>query len=353
MSSPIIETNSWHAENYDLVIDVRSPGEFAEDHIVGAVNMPVLFDEQRAEIGTIYKQISPFQARKTGAVWVARNISDHIESHFQDKNPDFKPLIYCWRGGQRSRAFARICSEIGWRCHLLEGGYKAYRRDLLAGLETYPAAINFIIIAGRTGTGKTDLLKELHSRGAQIIDLEELASHKGSLLGQIPGVTQPRQRHFESLLHDKLRRIDPTKPVFIESESSRIGNVQIPALLWQKMTNARLITINSPLEARADYLLSVYQWLREDNDDLKKLISGMSKRHGLEKTGAWSILMRSGKWQELACALLSQHYDPAYDSAITRHQREIISVIDQSDCSSEQLQKTATAILTMSDMKIG
>ena len=202
MSAPIIITKNWYPEAYDMVIDVRAPVEFAQDHIVGAVNMPVLSNAERIEIGTLYKQSSPFAARKRGAVLVSQNIARHIDTKLLDLPADFSPLIHCWRGGQRSRAFAHILSEIGWRCHLLEGGYKAYRRDILDGLKADFSGLSLVVIAGRTGSAKTDILAEIKNQGGQIIDLEGLARHRGSLLGRWPDSPQPSQRFFESSLID-------------------------------------------------------------------------------------------------------------------------------------------------------
>ncbi len=229
MIAPIHTTHNWQPDQYDMVIDVRSPSEFADDHIEGAVNLPALFDDERAEIGTIYKQISAFAARRTGAANMSRNIAHHLETFLQDKPATFRPLIHCWRGGQRSRAFTLVLSEVGWTSYLLEGGYKAYRRDVLDKINSLPDHLQFIVIAGRTGSGKTALLRTLKQKQQQILDLEDLAAHRGSLLGQIPGRPQPRQRMFESRLVHKLLKFDPSKPVFVESESSRIGNLQIPA----------------------------------------------------------------------------------------------------------------------------
>ena len=258
MTAPIHTTQNWQPDQYDMVIDVRSPSEFADDHIEGAVNLPALFDDERAVVGKLYKQTSAFAARKTGAAIMSRNIAQHLETFLKNKPADFCPLIHCWRGGQRSRAFALVLSEIGWTTHLLEGGYKAYRRDVLDTIKSLPERLQLIIIAGRTGSGKTDLLQTLQQNQQQILDLEDLAAHRGSLLGQIPGRLQPGQRLFESRIVHKLMQFDPSLPVFIESESSRIGNLQIPAPLWRVMTNAPSVTLDVPVSERAAYLVSVY-----------------------------------------------------------------------------------------------
>ena len=274
MSAPIIITKNWYPEAYDMVIDVRAPVEFAQDHIVGAVNMPVLSDAERIEIGTLYKQSSPFAARKRGAVLVSQNIARHIDTKLLDLPADFSPLIHCWRGGQRSRAFAHILSEIGWRCHLLEGGYKAYRRDILDGLKADFSGLSLVIIAGRTGSAKTDILAEIKNQGGQIIDLEALARHRGSLLGRWPDSPQPSQRYFESSLIDAVRQLDKSRPVYVGSESSRIGNLQLPTALWREMTASPLIVIDTPVDARARYSLEGYDHLLREKTDILRLNKG-------------------------------------------------------------------------------
>ncbi|MGB1962168.1 MAG: tRNA 2-selenouridine(34) synthase MnmH, partial [Candidatus Puniceispirillaceae bacterium] len=198
MGAPINRVESWTASDYDMIIDVRSPAEFADDHLPGAVNLPVLNNDQRAEIGTMYKQISPFAAKRAGAALVAGNIAQHIGSALKDADRNFRPLVYCWRGGQRSSAMARIFSEIGWQTDLVDGGYKRYRKQVLDGLDSLPQHLNLVVLRGRTGLAKTHILQAALARGAQVIDLEALANHRGSLLGPEPDGEQPPQRLFES-----------------------------------------------------------------------------------------------------------------------------------------------------------
>ena len=345
MTAPIHTTQNWQPDQYDMVIDVRSPSEFADDHIEGAVNLPALFDDERALVGKLYNQTSAFAARKTGAAMMSHNIANHLETFLQNKPASFRPLIHCWRGGQRSRAFALVMSEIGWTTHLLEGGYKAYRRDVLDKIKSLPKRLSLIIIAGRTGSGKTDLLQTLQQNQQQILDLEDLAAHRGSLLGQIPGRLQPGQRLFESRLAHKLMQFAPSLPVFIESESSRIGNLQIPASLWREMTNAPLVTLNVPVSARAAYLVSVYERLTLDPSDLLLLIDGMVRRHGYDITGEWKNLLNQKEWHSLAESLLTAHYDPAYDQSVSRHDREVLLYVTQNDFSKEQREKTIHEIM--------
>ena len=189
---------------FDAVIDVRSPAEFADDHIPGAVNLPVLTDEERARVGTIYKQVNPFEARKLGAALVSRNIARHLDEHFAGHPNTYHPLVYCWRGGQRSGSLALVLGQIGFRTTVLAGRYKTYRGEVMDGLREVAGRFTFRVLAGQTGSGKTGVLRELAALGGQVLDLEELACHRGSLLGSEPGCPQPPQRLFESRLYERL-----------------------------------------------------------------------------------------------------------------------------------------------------
>ncbi len=322
MPAPIEKLTNWQDPRIDEIIDVRSPSEFAEDHIPGAINLPVFSDEERAQIGTIYKQDSPFKARRAGAALVSANIARHINETLDNRPENWRPLIHCWRGGQRSRAFAHICGEIGWASFLLDGGYKSYRNAVLQGLESLPSTLNLCIIAGATGSGKTHLLHALADNGVQTLDLEGLANHKGSLLGGIPDSPQPSQRLFESRLYDEISKLDPAKITFIEAESSRVGDVSLPKALWHQMADARMIELQTDLETRLTLLKADYPHLmRPDSETLAKLINGMNARHGYEVTNGWQDALAAEDYDRLVSALLSDHYDPAYEKASARHSR--------------------------------
>jgi len=346
MGAPIHRTTDWQSDRYDMIIDARSPAEFADDHISGAVNMPSLSDEERVTVGTIYKQESAFEARKTGASITARNIAAHIEAYLADKPPEFTPLIHCWRGGQRSRAFAQICSEIGWTCYVLEGGYKFYRTQILDNLKSLPSKFRYIIIAGRTGSAKTKLLQALEARGEQILDLEALACHKGSLLGRMED-EQPSQKLFESHLVGKLHSFDKDRPVFVESESSRIGEVHIPKLLWHEMILSPVIMVEVDRIKRAEYLVAEYPHLLADQTDLNRLIDGMIHRHGHAETDRWKELMHQQDWISLSHTLLERHYDPAYDQSVSRHERPVAGTISMPSISHTHISGGADEILAI------
>ena len=331
MSPPIKRTAAWHGHDYSMIIDVRSESEFADDHIPGAVSMPVLKDVERAEIGTLYKQVSPFEAKRRGAAIVARNIAHHIDTKLADAPKDFAPLVYCWRGGQRSGAMARILSEIGWQVTVVEGGYKGYRKQVLDGLDSIPPSLRLIVLRGRTGTAKTAILRAAADKGAQVIDLEGMAVHRGSLLGPEPGRSQPAQRQFESRIHDLIRRFDPDRPVFIEAESNKVGACHVPPALWQRMRGADSVLLEVPVGARVAFLLQDYQHVIDEPERLAPLLSWVTTRIGHEAVAAWRQHIDTGDWPGFVGRVLEDHYDPAYDrSAAKRDHRDIATITSDS-----------------------
>jgi tRNA 2-selenouridine synthase len=303
----------------DTVIDVRSPGEYAEDRVPGAINCPVLDDDERARVGTLYKQVGPFEARRIGGALAARNIARHVEGRFQDHPRQWAPLVYCWRGGQRSRAFVHVLREIGWRAVQLEGGYRAFRRLVIDALGELPGRLSFRVLSGRTGCGKSRLLGVLASEGHQVLDLEALAAHRGSVLGNLPDVPQPAQKAFESALWDRLRGFDPSRPVFVEAESRRIGVLHLPDALIARMRAAPVLTIEADLSVRTALLLDEYRHLVIDTPRLHAQLDCLRHLHGHDTLAAWRALAEAGRWDEFVAALLEQHYDPAYDRSMFRN----------------------------------
>lgn len=304
---------------FDEVIDTRSEGEFAADHVAGAVNCPVLNDEERARVGTIYKQRSPFEARKLGSALVSGNISRHLTERFLDRPRSWRPLVYCWRGGQRSAAFAHVLSEIGWETGRLEGGYRAYRRAVIADLQTLPGAFRWRVVCGLTGTGKSRLLAELRAAGAQTLDLEALAAHRGSLLGDLPGEPQPPQKLFESRLWSELRRLSPERPVYVEAESRRIGSLGLPESLIAAMWGSECVMLEAPVGCRVDLLKREYAHFIEHPETLIATLEALVPLHGHATVAEWQEAARARAWGELTESLLVRHYDPAYSRAIMRH----------------------------------
>lgn len=316
--SPDYTPQPWQ-ETYSEIIDVRSESEFAEDHMPGAINLPVLNDAERAKVGTIYKQVCPFDARKIGASLVAQNIARHLHNHFNAKDKDYRPLVYCWRGGQRSNSMALVLSQIGWYVTVLEGGYKTYRGYVRDRLEHLPAQFTYRILSGLTGSGKTHILRQLATRGVQVLDLEGLANHRGSLLGQEwegKPSPQPSQKCFESLLLQQLQRFDANKSVWVEAESNKIGQVYLPPSLWEQMKQASCIEIELPQPARIDYLIQEYPHLVTHPDLLKHKLDRLKSRYGREKIKEWYSAIDAGQWHTLVGDLLSSHYDPAYSRSI-------------------------------------
>lgn len=310
-------------DDFDEVIDVRTPLEFADDHIPGATNAPVLSNEERVVVGTLYKQVSPFEASRVGAALVARNIAAHLDTTFADRRQGWRPLIYCWRGGTRSGSMTTMFNMIGWRARQLDGGYKTYRQATLDALESLPAGLRYVVLAGPTGSGKTRLLNALEQAGAQTLDLERLASHRGSLLGAWAGVAQPSQKGFDTRLAQRLRAFDPARPVFVEAESRKIGAVALPAALLAAMHASPCVEVSSSRADRATFLLQDYAHLLEDPESLKAQLQRMIGLHSRERVSGWLALVDSGARRELAQELIDRHYDPAYARSCHAHFKQL------------------------------
>ncbi len=297
---------------FDDIIDVRAPAEWAEDHIPGAISLPVLDDEERARVGTVYKQVNPFTARKLGAALVSQNAARHLQGPLADKPGGWQPLVYCWRGGQRSGSFALILGQIGWRVETIAGGYKAYRALVVDALYDKPFPCPVILLDGNTGSAKTVLLDLLAARGVQVIDLEGLARHRGSLFGGIAG-GQPSQKAFETGLAMAVARLDPTRPVVIEAESSKIGQCRVPVSVWKAMLAAPRIEVAAPLAARARFLVTRYPDLVADADQLRAVIASLRRLQPADRLEDWQKLADAADFMTLAEGLMTHHYDPRYN----------------------------------------
>lgn len=296
---------------FDAVIDVRSPAEFAEDRLPGAINLPVLSDAERARVGTIYVQDDPFRARKIGAALVAANAARHLQGPLAGKDGGWRPLVYCWRGGQRSGSFASILSQVGWRVETLQGGYRSWRRLVVGALYEGEWPVPVLLLDGYTGTAKTEILARVGALGGQVLDLESLARHRGSVLGGWDG-EQPAQRGFESALAAALARLDPDRAVLIEAESSKVGDRLVPPALWKAMRAAPRLEIVAPAQARAAYLARAYADVTADPERLAGRLEMLRRLRGAEQVAAWQALARAGAFEELAAELMAKHYDPAY-----------------------------------------
>ncbi|MDO8313333.1 MAG: tRNA 2-selenouridine(34) synthase MnmH [Sideroxyarcus sp.] len=331
---------------FDEIIDVRTPAEFAEDHIPGAINCPVLSDEERISVGTLYKQISPFEARKVGAALVAKNIAHHLETRFRNHPKSWKPLIYCWRGGQRSGAMSIILAQIGWAAHKLEGGYKSYRRDVLEKLDNLPGSFNYRVICGATGSGKSRLLDALAASGAQVLDLETLAQHRGSVLGGLPQQAQPSQKWFDTSLVQTLEKLNPAHPVFVEAESNKIGRLTLPAGLVSAMHAGECILLDTALDVRVALLLEDYRHFIDKPEILITQLQVLHPFHGSKRLEHWNKLIRAGEFSALVGELLELHYDPSYLSSLAKHYTKLDQAEHQalSDLSMEALMPVAKAL---------
>jgi len=335
----------WNNKKFDTIIDVRSPLEFAEDHIVGAINCPVLSDLERQKVGTIYKKESSFKAKIIGSSLTAKNIAFHIENKFMEKKGSWQPLIYCWRGGQRSKAFSLVLSEVGWRTNQLKGGYKEYRNQVINFLDNIGPKLKITLISGKTGSAKTKILKSIENEGGQILDLEGLANHKGSLLGKIPDLIQPSQKFFESLIFNKIQNLNLKDKIYIEAESSKIGNIHIPKSIWKKMIKSPRIEISANVELRAKFLVSDYDYMCNNPTLINPIIKGLKNRLSKELFDEWTNLIERKKWFDLTKSFLENHYDPSYSSNTIKNDRKVIKKITATSLNNSDIKDIAKKIL--------
>jgi tRNA 2-selenouridine synthase len=332
---------------FDTLVDARSEDEFAEDHLPHAVNWPTLNNAQRIEIGTLYKQVNPFEARKRGAAMAARNIAAHIERELLDKPKEWKPLTYCWRGGQRSGSLSLILSQIGFRVTLIEGGYKAFRAALVQDSVEQVKRLHFEVICGPTGSGKTRLLQALEGQGAQVLDLEALARHRSSVLGAIPGSPQPTQKRFDSLIWAKLRQFESDRPVFVESESKKVGNLSVPASLMEAMRAGPCLHLQLHDDERVALLLEDYQHMMQDVDYFCNRLAVLIPLKGRLLVQSWQEQARSGAFAPVVLDLLKMHYDPSYHQSMERNFSQFSDhrSIECANRSMEAMNEVATSIL--------
>jgi tRNA 2-selenouridine synthase len=305
--------------SYDSIIDCRSPSEYAEDHIPGAVSAPVLDDAERAAVGTLYQQVSPFEAKKLGAALVAKNVARHVETLFAGRDRGWRPLVYCWRGGKRSAAMAHILCEVGWEAQTLAGGYRGYRRWVVSRLQELPSRFEWRVIHGPTGSGKSRFLGALRRAGAQVLDLEHLAAHRGSVLGNLPDRPQPSQKWFESQLLNELSALEPARTVYVEGESKKIGQLQVPEALISAMRASPCVVLDTALEARVGLLIDEYRHFVEDRLALEAQLDCLVALHGRERIARWKSLAAQGAWREFVALVLEEHYDPAYRRSSQRN----------------------------------
>ncbi|MBU6272207.1 MAG: tRNA 2-selenouridine(34) synthase MnmH [Betaproteobacteria bacterium] len=313
------ETALAQLDDYDLIIDARSPSEHALDHLPGAVSMPVLDDAERAQVGTLNTQVGAFEAKRMGAALVSRRIAALLDGPLAALPRQSRCLVYCWRGGNRSGSLATVMARVGWPVAVLTGGYREFRRQVIRDLAEWPAQRRFRVVGGPTGSGKSLLLGELARRGAAVLDLEALARHRGSVLGHLPDTAQPSQKRFETLVWDALRRADPARPLFVESESRKIGQCQVPPALIEAIRAASGVLIEASDAVRCELLMGEYRHFLAEPALLVGRLQALVSHHGHERIAAWSALATQGAWPELVSALLREHYDPAYQASLRRN----------------------------------
>jgi tRNA 2-selenouridine synthase len=306
-------------DEFDAILDARSESEYAQDHLPGAVNWPSLNDEERKLIGTLYKQVSPFEAQKRGAALVAANIARHIEREVIDKPRQWQPLAYCWRGGKRSGSLALVLGQIGFRVSVIEGGYKAFRSAVLADLPRLATRLDLRVICGPTGSGKTRLLQALAQAGGQVLDLEALASHRSSVLGLIPGQPQPTQKRFDTLVWDQLRRFDAARPVFVESESRKVGNLAVPEALIERMRASPCLRLDLADDERVALLLEDYDFFVREPALFCERLDALAELRGKAVVLGWQAEVAAGRIEGVVRELLLKHYDPGYAASIARN----------------------------------
>lgn len=306
-------------DDFNAILDARSPSEYALDHVPGAISAPVLDDAQRAEVGTLNAEQGAFEAKRLGAGLVAQNIGQLIATRFAHQGRDWKPLVYCWRGGQRSGSLATVMARIGWHTTMIDGGYRAFRRYVIDDLSARAPAQPWLVVAGRTGSAKSRLLQALAQAGEQVLDLEHLARHRGSVLGAWPGDPQPTQKHFETSIWDALRRFDVSRPVFVESESRKIGQCQVPEPLIHAMRASPVVVIEADVAVRSRFLLDEYAHFRSDPPGLLHMLDKLIALHGVERVAQWRMLIEQDHWDTLVERLLLEHYDPSYDRSMRRN----------------------------------
>jgi tRNA 2-selenouridine synthase len=337
------DLRAFYEAPFDSIIDVRSPAEYAEDHVPGAISLPAMSNEERARVGTIYTQQSPFLARKVGAAIVARNVAAHLEGPLADKDGGWRPLVYCWRGGQRSGSVATILSQIGWRAQTVEGGYRSYRRLVAGAMHETALPHRLVLLDGNTGTAKTEILARLDARGVQVVDLEGLAAHRGSLFGPVAR-PQPAQKAFEGMLARAFAGLDPARPVVVEAESSKIGELLVPPSVWAAMTRAPRIRVAAPLEARARYLARAYADLTAEPAALAATLERLVPFQGRAQVSDWQTQAAEGAYARLAGELMERHYDPRYAKWRARQEAPDLAELALPDLGPENLEDAAARI---------
>ncbi len=324
------------AETYPL-IDVRAPKEFAKGHIPGAYNLPLFEDDERAVVGMLYKQRGREAAFLKGLEIVGPKMAYFVKE--ANRVASHKKLsVHCWRGGMRSLSLARLWEAAGLEVEILEGGYRAYRRQLHEDLAT---PLKLVVLSGKTGSGKTDLLKQLGEMGEQVIDLEGLAHHKGSVFGALGQAPQPTSEQFENNLHEIINKLDSRKRIWIEDESNAIGKIFIPTPFWEQMKQAVTIVIEVGLAKRIQRLVDEYACF--SYEDLASSFEKLKRRLGGDVYQRAVDAFVNGRYEE-AVKLSLKYYDKAYERSLSRRAATQLYPIDLTNKDVQTLVKQADVL---------
>jgi len=337
----------YHFEDYDLIIDARSEREYAEDHIPGAINLPVVNNDEYAEVGTLHRT-DKMRAYLIGVSYSLKNISHYLDTVIASRPRQGKILVYCFRGGKRSRLWFDALDTIGFKVDRLPSGWKGYRRWVNEQLATLPCDFQYLVLSGPTGCGKTRLLYQLEAAGAQVLDLEEIASHRGSVIGAIPDVPQPTQKFFDSLLQQKLRTFSRNRPVWVEAESKKIGNVQLPPALLETMhAKGTLIRVNAPMAQRVVLWREDYRHFEQDPDAFVSRLAFLRSHVGGKEFELWQEMAKLRQIPELFERVMVAHYDPAYARSTQRAYAALADApaVELSDVSPEGLRVIAQQLI--------
>jgi tRNA 2-selenouridine synthase len=328
--------------DYALIIDARTPKEFAEDHLPGAVNLPVVTQAEFAEVGTLHRT-QPHAAYVLGAQYALRNIARHIAEVIAPRPPSDRVLVYCFRGGKRSRAWADPVRNIGYSVDVLPGGWKAYRAWVREELARLPSTFDWRVLTGSTASGKTRLLAALAQEGAQVVDLEGLAAHRGSLLGDLPAQAQPPQKLFDTALREALSKLDPGRPVWVEDESKRIGKLQLPTALFDAIRAAPVVRVEAPLPARVGLCRIDYAHFAADPVGMVQRLRAVRPLVGGACWAEWLALAEAGEVDTLFARLMSDHYDPCYARSSSA-KRPVVDSVALPDLDEATLRRAARAL---------
>ena len=299
------------------VIDVRAPSEFSQGHMPGALNIPLFSDEERKVVGTAYKQINKEAAMYKGLDYAGKKLVELAKQGEKRAGSERTLLVHCWRGGMRSKSMVWLFETMGIKCYLLEGGYKTYRNFLLARFEL---PMKIVVLGGRTGSGKTEILHHLEQMGEQMIDLEGLAHHKGSAFGALGELVQPSTEQFENNLYQALSRIDPERLMWIEDESRNVGRCAIPGQFYKQMKESRIVFLDISRELRAGHLVKHYAGY--EPKELKECIHRISKRLGGDRTREALESVEISDFNSTAMITL-HYYDKTYMFSLEKNHKDI------------------------------